>query len=230
MISLRKSAWMIRHPRRAWNEIKTVRELAASTPDFSEKPWLDDEDIIVIKNCLDKEKAMVEYGSGSSTFHFAPHAHSIHSVDTSDSYVRAVRAEGARRGIQNINLTAINVGPVRAWGWPIDDFPTPRNMANWRRYLEAPWATLKDTPLSLVLVDGRFRVSCAAYAIGKTLERGEKVPIILDDFVGRESHYGKLGDIAKLTRTAGRAVIVEPLITSSEEAIAFAERNLTDLR
>lgn len=230
MISLRKTAWMIRHPQRAWHEIKTVRELAGSLPIFGEKPWLDDEDIITVKNFLNKEKAMIEYGSGSSTFYFAPHTLSIHSVDTSDSYVRAVRAEGTQRGLQNINLTAINVGPVREWGWPIDDFPTPRNMASWRRYLEAPWATLKDTPLSLVLVDGRFRVSCAAYAIGKALERGEKITIILDDFVGREAHYGKLGDIAKLTRTAGRAVIVHPLITSSEEAIAFAEHNLDDLR
>lgn len=170
MLSMPKTVWMAAHPISAYRELKTIRKLAQSVPEFGETPWFDQADVALVSSVLDKERTVIEYGSGSSTLFFAQHALSVHSVDSSSNYVANVIAEGKRRGAANIHLSVANLGPVKDWGWPIDHFPTAGNIARWKSYLEAPWSTLPDTaPVGLIIIDGRFRTACAAYAIARSL-------------------------------------------------------------
>lgn len=230
-VSFRKAIWMAGHPRAAYRELKMVREIAAMEPVFDGKPWFEKADIIAVKALLDPRKSVVEYGSGSSTAYFAARSCSVHSVDSSDSYVAAVTAETRRRGLTNVQIAVADLGPVGEWGWPIDQYPTDGNIARWRRYLAAPWETLGDAPVSVVVIDGRFRAACAAYAVARLLDRGDTGAVVfLDDFVGREDAYGCLEEIAELVRTPGRGVIVKPKSADSGPVYAFVDRLIIDLR
>jgi hypothetical protein len=230
MISWKKAGWMAAHPVLARRELKAARDLAQGIPNFSDRPWLEESDIQFITGFVDQNHAVIEYGAGSSTLYFARHALEVHSVDSSRSYVTAVAAEAARRSLSNVHLSRANIGPVGEWGWPIDTYPTKKNRERWIAYLDAPWSSIGDAPVGLVMVDGRFRVACAAYSIAKLIDRGQRnVAIFLDDFIGREDLYGQLSEIATLERTQGRGVIVIPRNIDSAMARSFAERWVTDL-
>lgn len=231
MISWRKAAWMVRYPLSAYRELKMVRFVAEHMPVFGERPWFDEEDLEVIAGLLDRERVVVEYGTGSSTLYFGVNAKAVHSVDSSRNYIAAVAAEAARRDLSNVHLSLADIGPVGDWGWPIDVYPTAKNLQKWKAYLEAPWSSVGDVPVGLVVVDGRFRAACTAYSIGKLLDRHQSnFVIFLDDFVGREESYGRLSEIAVLERTPGRGVFVIPRETEGTRARDLAKRWVTDCR
>ena len=229
MVSLGKAARMARHPITALRELRTVRYFANQVPTFSDRPWFDDVDLKTVTERIDSERVVLEYGAGSSTLFFAQHARQVHSVDSSRSYVSAVLDEAARLNLSNIYLSPVDIGMVRDWGWPIDTNPTAKNRRKWKRYVEAPWESMGQMPVCLVIIDGRFRVACAAYSIAKLLDdRQRDFTIFLDDFVGRESSYGQLNEIASLERSNGRGVFLVPKDTDGGRARDFAERYYTD--
>lgn len=231
MMSLQKAAWMASHPIAAIRELRTVARLARSVPEFGPEPWMDKQDIETLTALVDPQHAVVEYGSGSSSLYFASRSLAVHSVDSSRSYIAAVMAEAGRRGLANVNVAPVDLGPVENWGMPIDHYPTARNIAKWRRYLQAPWDSVGTDPVSLVIVDGRFRAACAAYALARLHERGQTgATVFFDDFVGREETYGRIAEIAEIKRTPGRGAFVSLRDgAGSGEADAFAERAITDL-
>jgi hypothetical protein len=231
MISPKKLAWMVRYPHLAWQEWHMVRKLAASLPEFTGQPHFAQEDIETVTKLLDPDRTVIEYGSGSSTFYLAARSSRVASVDSSKNYVSAVREEARRRNLTNIHVSMVDIGPVRDWGWPIDQYPTKANIAKWKRYLSAPWENIGQQKVGLVVVDGRFRAACAAYAMARLLERGETDAVVfLDDYIGREESYDKLTRISDLQQTNGRSVIVK----CNQKSVGFmddlAESWLVDLR
>ncbi len=222
---------MLRHPLAAFSEIRLVRTLARNVPEFGNEPWFEKADVVMVAALLDCSRSVVEYGAGSSTMFFASRSSLVVSVDSCESYVSAVRAETARRKISNSHVIFADIGPTREWGWPIDHYPTARNLEKWKLYMKAPWKNMDDSCVGLVVIDGRFRVACAAYAIARLLERGESdANIFLDDYVGRENYYDSLREIADLVATPGRGMLVKPRDVSVEKADAFAERAVLDIR
>ncbi len=230
MISLQKAAWMASHPVASIRELRTVYKVSRCAPVFEDKPWMEPEDIATLEALCGPSRAVVEYGAGSSTLFYARISHSIHSVDSSRDYVAAVLEEAKRRDLQNVYVTPVDLGPITWWGWPIDQYPTARNLERWQRYLQGPWAGLEDTPVGLVIVDGRFRAACAGYALARLAERGEKdSTVFIDDYVGREDTYSRIGEIADIQLTSGRGAIVRLRGTDPAPADAFASRAITDL-
>jgi hypothetical protein len=224
MISFPKLAWIASHPNSAIKEFKTAWGLNKANLTFSEIPWFDENDLNAIEKILSPKHSVIEYGAGSSTLYFARYARKVNSVDSSRRYVAGVISEAARRELTNINLSVADIGVIRDWGWPIDHYPTKRNLRKWAKYVAAPWADVGNASVGLVVIDGRFRVAATAYSIACLLERGEEDAVIfLDDFVGREDEYGILREIADLVTTGGRGVIVKPLITDSIKAREFSQ-------
>ncbi len=132
---------------------------------------------------LEGATVVLEFGSGGSTILAAEQPNlQITSVDSDVSWfnklrefapVKAAKAEGRLR------FVAIDLGPTKKWGYPIDQ----RAIERWPMYSEAPWSALQTAP-DLILIDGRFRMACALEAARRALK---DATIAIHDF--QRSHY-----------------------------------------
>lgn len=100
-----------------------------------------------------------EYGMGGSTLLASSLvSESITSIESDGAWVEKVRREVDGAKI-SITLNHVNIGPTGGWG-------TPVNRANEELFPNYPRAIAKtdNGKIDFCLVDGRFRVACAAQA------------------------------------------------------------------
>jgi hypothetical protein len=107
--------------------------------------------------------AVLEYGVGGSTVLAAERGvHSLYSIDSDAAWVAKV---AGHPGVADMvsggraKLVHADIGPLGAWGWPL----SYRHILRWPRYANKPWRD--GFKPDLVLVDGRFRVSCIMTAL-----------------------------------------------------------------
>jgi hypothetical protein len=107
--------------------------------------------------------AVLEYGVGGSTVLAAEcGVRSLYSIDSDADWVAKVAAHPSVAGMVSAGrakLVHADIGPVGAWGWPL----SYRYIVRWPRYASRLWSD-RFKP-DLVLVDGRFRVSCIMTAL-----------------------------------------------------------------
>lgn len=171
-------------------------------------PFMEEEGICILKDELSRARVFLEYGSGGSTVMASGYQGiEIHSVDSDPAFLGAVK----ERCLQehpgcDLNIHHVEVGPSSEWGVPSD--PTKANL--WPTYCIKPWVELhkKGTKPDLILVDGRFRVSC--FLVSLALSPFGTV-ILFDDYAKRsqyhtvekhvrpESVHGRMGRFRKLT-------------------------------
>ena len=171
-------------------------------------PFMEEEGINVFAGELLRSKVFLEYGSGGSTV-MASRSPGlvIHSVDSNPEFLNAVRGRCLLENPEcNLSTYHVDVGPAYAWGVPSD--PTKANL--WPFYCIKPWVELnnKGTKPDLILVDGRFRVSC--FLVSLALSPLGTV-ILFDDYAERsqyhtvekhvrpESFHGRMGRFKKMT-------------------------------
>ena len=119
-----------------------------------------------------------EYGCGSSTQWMYHNTKSrIYSVDTSRDWSQRI---GTELSPDRVTVKYIDVGPVGDWGYPLNydhrhAFPD---------YCDWPWRQTGD--IDLILIDGRFRVSCFLTC----LKMGRPGTLILfDDYTNRPLYH-----------------------------------------
>lgn len=145
----------------------------------------------MFKEQIKTTKVYGEYGAGQSTHWVLNNTRcKIHSVDTSDEWVKFVQSNTSER----LDIRWVNLGSVGCWGRPNsyekrDDIPN---------YLNSIWQR-KETP-DLVLIDGRFRVACF---LSTLLNAPTGSRIIFDDYTNRK-RYHIIEEIIKPTRLCGR--------------------------
>lgn len=140
-----------------------VEPSASSLP-----PAMTDAEVGVVRECFSKASSLVEFGSGGSTVLAAGSLslRRIWSVESDPAWIARLREDAgiaAAEWAGRLHLQAVDIGPVRDYGYPLDD----SGRASWPRYHEAVWDDPAACEADLVLIDGRFRVACALAAIAR---------------------------------------------------------------
>lgn len=122
----------------------------------------------LLANVYSKANSIGEWGMGSSTL-IAKHTgvKKLHAIDSSFTWVNKMKSL-----INEYNLTWINIGNVKEWGYPKDK----SRMKHWYTYSQS-----MIRGLDVYLVDGRFRVACAAQAL-----LNKNAYVLIHDFQRKE--------------------------------------------
>lgn len=124
---------------------------------FPTSPHMDSETLAYFAGKLKNHQILIEYGSGGSTI-FAARMNTpfIISVESDLLFMRKVEKKlSSIKSISQVNLIHADIGKVGSWGTPLE------RVDGEEVYASAPWNNLEHHSLSiLVLIDGRFRVTC----------------------------------------------------------------------
>lgn len=164
---------------------------------FSEK------EAALIRDLYCSAEVILEYGSGGST---------VLASELSDKLIFSVESDRDWAlnlqhyiDVQALPSPAIiyyaNIGPVGAWGRPVDT-------RKWQRFHHYP-QDIWDQPYfrhpDVVLIDGRFRAACLAIT---RLKITRPVTVLFDDYVDRPAYHA----VERLTgkpRIVGRMAVFE---------------------
>lgn len=146
---------------------------------FESEPQLFDGEGELFVEIASNARVYGEYGMGASTLWVAKETKApIIAVDTSADWVDRTRASlGAS---ERFHLTWVDVGPIGDWGMPLG---FSRRHA-FRAYVEAPWA--EDAQPDVVLIDGRFRLSCWFESVIRA-QPGTR--LVFDDYTDRPTYH-----------------------------------------
>jgi hypothetical protein len=180
--------------------VSTINFAEASIVKVPERPSLEDEFIAVLEGDFARIATYLEYGSGGSTV-FASRAgvDNVISVESDKTWLDAVEekinSKGSRSQIEYLHVDIGQTGPL---GYPIG----PINEGSSAFYALKPWVVAQDLRLSpdVILVDGRFRVSC--FFASMLYARAGAV-IYVDDYLFRE-HYRVMEQLFPIERMVGR--------------------------
>lgn len=175
-----------------------VAKLAASIPST---PHMEPEGRGLLAERLSESEIFLEYGSGGSSVMAAQsNIRKIYSVDSDETFLRAVQARIAQigSGAEKYLPIYVDIGPTGEWGRPKDY----GSAALWPAYANEPWTVLEKQGASpdLILIDGRFRV---ASFLASVLFAQEGCVILFDDYFDRPG-YHVVEKYLKPVRTAGR--------------------------
>ena len=160
----------------------------------------------------------VEFGTGGSTCLATRLVREqVIALDSSPQWLDDVRAACAGNRIQP-QLVHADIGRTREWGYPAD----PRSKDKWPAYHETLWTVAGSAAADLVLIDGRFRVACAAQTV---LRCRDSAVICVHDFASRPK-YHRLREIATEIATAENLSVFRP----RRDATAAAEALLAEYR
>jgi hypothetical protein len=153
------------------------------------------------KKHLAAAQAVLEYGVGGSTVLAAQRKPgSLYCVESDAAWLAQVRrnpavvemvASGAAR------LVHVDLGPTGRWGKP-----SKRSCLRWPEYARRPWRDGYSP--DLVMVDGRFRLSCIMQAV---LYGGDDIKIAVHDFWPRKHFHGVLQFVEVVDRAGSLAVL-----------------------
>lgn len=184
-----------------------ITRLAAT---ISATPHMEPEGRALLAERLGKSKIFLEYGSGGSSVMAAQsNIRKIYSIDSDETYLRAVQARIGQLGgdLEKYLPIYADIGPTGDWGRPRDY----GSAALWPAYANEPWNVMEKQGASpdLILVDGRFRVACFLIS---ALLADEGCVILFDDYFDRPG-YHVVEKYLKPVRAAGRmAEFVVPAI------------------
>ncbi len=150
-------------------------------------PHMETEGLKAFARYIDKSEVFLEYGAGGSTG-FAARTTGVKAIISAESdaaWVERVKSDLAQMEPQaEIHVDHYNIGPVGDWGMPVDT----SGFKTYHSYITGPWrkAAARGFTPDLVLIDGRFRVSCFLYTL---LKARPGTPILFDDYMDRERYF-----------------------------------------
>lgn len=200
----------------------SVGQTPAFSPDAAE--WFIDR--------LRSTSHYVEYGSGASTLLAAQAGVRTISMEGDPRYAQAVRQ--ALPANAPVEVLDAELGLTAEWSFPVFTRQSPERLARWRRYATQPLnlAASEGWTPQLVLIDGRFRRSCALHAAQAIVQAGRSAALFFDDYPNR-AHYHSVEEHLGRPTIIGLSAIFEigpnsPLAAKalSEEVLAEAARDL----
>ena len=140
----------------------------------------------------------LEFGSGLSTILAALKSKHVVSIEGDRAWFTNTSLKLKQYKLSaSVDLRFANVGPTRAFSYPLFNNVSAHDYVKPLRSLET---------FDLILVDGRFRVACAAYAYHRLNRRGR---VLLHDYRGRPS-YHQINRIYNLVGFVGSLGLFEP--------------------
>ena len=160
----------------------------------------------VFRRLLEQSKGYFEYGCGGSTAiaNGMINLLRITSVETDFEWAKKVHEV-----CPDVNMIWVDIGPTKEFGQPVDE--TLR--LGWPRVPEV-WV-LAEQPYDLVLIDGRFRVACAALIC---LQPKHVKRICFDDFTTRPQYHVILPFI-DILETVDTMIICQPKVGLDRDAL-----------
>lgn len=129
---------------------------------------------------------IVEYGSGGSTLLAASNEpNTVLTVDSSLPWLKEVMESCRERDLPGKIIPLwCDVGETKEWGYPV----TTDKWSNFQNYAKLPWLYAQEHLLEpqLVLIDGRFRISCF---LSTCIYSRKPVRILFDDYVDRANYH-----------------------------------------
>lgn len=179
---------------------ETVRDLI-SLPKIPSVPAMPPDVVRAFREAMSSSKCYLEYGSGGSTV-MACEAKipSVICVESDLVWLKAVREKlNGHHRPEALHLRHVNIGPTREWGYPVSE----KQWRHWPLYALDCWNLCRNRNLQpdLVLIDGRFRVSCF---LATLIFAQEGCRVFFDDYADRP-HYHQVERFLKPVRIIGRA-------------------------
>ena len=154
----------------------------------------------LFKELIKSAEIYFEYGCGKSTeFVLKYLSCAIFAVDTSKDWVHKIQSLEGFESSDRLNLSWVDVGVVGNWGTPTSF----KKRHNFKKYAELLW--LNNKIPDLVLIDGRFRVSCFLTSV-KFAPVGTR--ILFDDYTNRP-FYHVVEEFCQKLDTCGRQALFE---------------------
>ncbi len=141
-------------PHRIWRAAYNARHPGA--------PWLSPQAIRFLDDHLNVEMRGLEWGSGRSTVWLSKRVGALTSVEHNPQWYERVRAGLAEAGADHVELRLVEI--------PTDQ--AEREAQYWENPYVAVADAFADGSLDLVLVDGAYRQTCVAVALGKVKPGG----------------------------------------------------------
>jgi hypothetical protein len=145
-----------------------------------------------VKSQYKSAKNIVEYGAGGSTIMAAQLGKTIITTESSSSWLIELMGAYKEMGLKgDIIPIFADIGTTKELGYPDDE----KRARHWPAYAIKAWRYCREHHVNpdLVLIDGRFRVSCFMTSCIFTKSR---VKILFDDFQDRK-HYHVVKHIAE---------------------------------
>ncbi|MBP0444525.1 hypothetical protein J8J14_06995 [Roseomonas sp. SSH11] len=168
-----------------------------------------------------------EFGTGGSTLLAARQGFDLMvGVESDPAWARTVREDEEVAAVIAAGRASIlhaDIGPVGAWGSPVD-----RNAIRpWPNYIARMWEEWDrlGTFPDLVFVDGRFRVACClSTALLAAAHRGQHPPplVMIHDVGERRPNYDRALDFFHIEEQVGTLRVMSPRLLRSPEAILAA--------
>ena len=158
----------------------------------------------VFERLVATSNAYLEYGCGGSTEIASQIAKGVVvSIESDALWVKALKEklhirEAIAKG--KLHIQHVDIGPVGDWGVPKDE----TKIRNWPQYFLTPF-TKYDFLYDLILIDGRFRPSCAyaAFALAN-----DSVTVIIHDYAVR-TYYHDVEKFFNIVEQVDTLVVLE---------------------
>lgn len=146
----------------------------------------------------------VEYGSGGSTLAAAKLSKNFQSYESSRAFHKILNNKMQTSSPELASISdylLFEYGPIRSWSIP---FPSGLNKFIFAKkmcvYSEPHWKARGEFP-DLILIDGRFRVSCALKNLAAL--KSKKFHLVVDDYAERPEYsvIEKYGNLRKVIGT-----------------------------
>ena len=180
---------------------------------FLKKDQLFEGDDSLFKKLCKETQIYGEYGCGQSTVWISQNTNNlILSVDTSNFWAEKVKAIISDN--ERLKINFINCGETFSYGFP----KTYDKREEFKNYCNSIWDHPGTYP-EIVLIDGRFRISCFLTCLLKA-KVGTK--LIFDDYLNRPN-YHVVEEYIKPLEFCGRQAL---FIISYEDKQSFDENKL----
>lgn len=164
---------------------------------------------------LSKERIVLEFGSGGSTFLFSENAKFTTSVESDIYFSKMIEKTLRKKGqIEKTHIYWASIGPTKSYGQPLfllERFFRHRYINYFNKIFQESKNSCKA---EIVFIDGRFRVACAMSSL---LNIKQDFKIIVDDYFDRPEYF----DIAK--------VLGKPMVLVGNTAIFEVSNESIDL-
>jgi hypothetical protein len=162
-----------------------------------------------IKALIIEATGYLEYGVGKSTVWANKHSNAdIYAIDSSKEWISYVEANCVKRN--KVNLLWVDLGPLGSFGRP----QTLEKRRNITSYINAIWNDTPSASIDLVLIDGRFRISCF-YASLAHARAG--CVIAIDDYVDRKLYHVVEEDLKPTFMDGRQAHFIVPQLTETQK-------------
>lgn len=176
-----------------------------------DRPHLLGEDEHLFLESLERAERYLEYGAGGSTVVAARHGVRTVCVESDRRFAKAMERK-IRPFNHHVVIHWADIGTTGKWGRPMKILATPRRRRRWPDYVYAPDRYRGDEFFDLVLIDGRFRVSCALFVFRRAVQTSTPCLVCFDDYTTRPE-YHVVERYCKPERLGVRMAFFRPLTT-----------------